>query len=284
MEIIFNELSLHNQFQSFDDFRENALIDIIGFFSLPKIKILKKSDTYSRSIYQGKTLHDILISKNSDGKSEEIRKFKIILSKIINDEFWDLEKKCDKDATYLCLEKDVCESGLAESYERSTSLISLRPSDFILASLEVSKNSQPLSLENYTRVSNLLDHLYTNNVIDFQEFCKLFFKNSKLDFTNCNSSQSFSLITDRSDEIQFLNSFKMFAEASWENIMSQGGKGDNKVGFAYEKYHQQDYFSNYKTNGNVYKFRVTQKFRVFGYREGDKFYPLEFDLTHKLSD
>lgn len=35
---------------------------------------------------------------------------------------------------------------------------------------------------------------------------------------------------------------------------------------------------------NICKFRVSEKFRCFGYRKKDTFFVLRIDLEHKLSD
>lgn len=285
MEIILNELSLHNQYRSFDEFKDDALAQIIIFLNIPNLKILKKSDIYSKVVYQGKTLHDLMVSKDYNGKSEEMRKFKSLLAKIINDEFWDMaNKKCESHSEYFHNLNNVCETGLAEAYERNSSLISFSPSNFESKTLEVSKNSVSLLLKNYTKLKDLVLFLYDNEAINFEDFCNFFFRECKLDFSQCNSAFSFDMVTDKSQESIFYNSFIMFDRTSWADILSQGGKGKNKVGFAYGRYHDQKYFSSYQIKEEIDKFRVSDKFRVFGYRKSDKFYVLEFDLTHRLSD
>ncbi|MPS72947.1 MAG: hypothetical protein E2590_07295 [Chryseobacterium sp.] len=289
MEILLNELSIHNQFTSFEDFKTSALIEIIKFLRLHKegcITLFKKSDIYSREVYNGNTLHSLMISSDM-GRTDEMRKFKSQLFNIFDDPYWDSKSLCVENSKYLYEELLVNNSALAECYERNSSLISLIPSDYSKSLLEVLKDNIPQDLLNFVNVEALVLNLYTNSHISFEVYCKNFYTLTKLNFSKINSNDSFNLITDSRDEVQFKNSFDMFSEASWSDIIKQGGKGDGKVGLAYEKYHDQNYFiSKYSLASDevVYKFRVTQKYRAFGYRKKDVFYLLEFDLTHRLSD
>lgn len=289
MEILLNELSIHNQFTSFEDFKTSALIEIIKFLRLHKegcITLFKKSDIYSREVYNGNTLHSLMISSDM-GRTDEMRKFKSQLFNIFDDPYWDSKSLCVENSKYLYEELLVNNSALAECYERNSSLISLIPSDYSKSLLEVLKDNIPQDLLNFVNVEALVLNLYTNSHISFEVYCKNFYTLTKLNFSKINSNDSFNLITDSRDEVQFKNSFDMFSEASWSDIIKQGGKGDGKVGLAYEKYHDQNYFiSKYSLASDevVYKFRVTQKYRGFGYRKKDIFYLLEFDLTHRLSD
>ncbi|MFZ4931227.1 hypothetical protein [Chryseobacterium sp. Mn2064] len=290
MEVLLNELSIHNQFTSFEHFKDTALLEMIKFLNLHKegcISLSKKSDVYSREVYSGYTLHEIMISGDM-GRTDVMRKFKTQLFNIFDDPYWDSNSLCDGKAKYLYGKQIVSNSALAECYERKSSLISISPSDYLNPLIEVIKeNNPPQDLLNFTHVKDLVLNLYTNNQLSFESYCKNYYPAKKLNFSKLNSNDSFDLITDNRDEIQFKNSFDMFSEASWENILKQGGKGDGKVGLAYEKYHNQDYFTkkySLASDEVVYKFRVTQKYRAFGYRKKDVFYLLEFDLTHKLSD
>ena len=70
---------------------------------------------------------------------------------------------------------------------------------------------------------------------------------------------------------------------SWDNIMSSDG-------LEYKKYNKPNkrkkgWFreGTYK-NTDIYKFRVTQEYRCFGYRTGDEFFVLRFEIDHSISD
>ena len=287
MEILLNELSIHNQFESFHHFQNTALPEILNFFNLQKTgstTVLKKSDIYSREVYNNVTLHEILISKNIEGKSDEIKKLKSQLLKIIDDPYWDNQKLCVQTSNYTYCNGSVNDTSLAEGYERNSKIISLTPSSFMLANLIIFKDKVDKTLINYFSFKSLIERQYNEGSISFQDFCRYFFNNSKIDFSKINLNESFNYITRKIDEELFLSSFKMFNEMNWDNILKQGGKGKNKVGLAYSKYHNQAHFASYNTKNNIYKFRVTQRYRVFGFRECDTFYILEFDLTHRLSD
>ncbi|WP_313185663.1 hypothetical protein [Sphingobacterium siyangense] len=287
MEILLNELSIHGQFESFEDFQSTALIEMLCFFNLQKdgvTTLLKKSDIYSKQVYRNKSLHDILISKDKEGKSDEIRKLKSQLITIITDPFWDSHKQCSDQHKYLYLKQDVSNSCLAEAYERDCPIISLKPSNFLADRLDVFKDNNGKSLLNYYSYLSLVQKLYNDRFIEFEFYCKTFFKGTKLDFSLVNRNKSFEFISNKNDEDEFLNSFIMFRDMNWYDILQQGGKGENVAGLAYRKYENQEIFDTYKVQSTIYKFRTTQKYRVFGFRSGDTFFVLEFDLTHRLSD
>lgn len=286
MEIILNELSLHDQFSSSENFRETGLKEILKFFQLQKnncISILKKSDIYSRKVYSGKTMLAIMTSENL-GKSDEIRKLKSDLSKVLFDPFWDVNKVCDSNSKYIHNTVIVNDSALAECYERKIFLISFAPSLYSTNILNIEKNKISQNISNFTNSKDLVKILYDEDLINFELFCKNYYNKAKLDFSQVNRNNSFGQILDKNDEVQFVNSFNMFLDTEWSDILKQSGKGKNNAGFDYKKYHNQDLFVDYSNDSPIYKFRVTQKFRVFGYRKGDVFRVLEFDLTHRLSD
>ncbi|WP_121360704.1 hypothetical protein [Flavobacterium luteolum] len=287
MEILLNELSFHNQFESFEHFQNGALIEIINFLDLQKSgksTVLKKSDIYSKKVYQNKSLHEILISKDKEGKSDEIRKLKSQLGSIIYAPYWDINKLCCGESKYFYQKENVNDTCLAESFERESNIISISPSNFLLDELSVSKNEELKNIFNFYSFKSLLKKQYETNIVSFDFFCKHFFKGTKLNFSFVNVNESFKHISTKNEEEEFFNSFKMFSEMEWNDIIQQGGKGENKVGLAYQKYHDQEYFKKYNPTNPIYKFRTTQKYRVFGYRLDDTFYVLEFDLSHRLSD
>lgn len=286
MELILNELSLHDQYSSSENFRETGLKEILKFFQLQKdncISILKKSDIYSRKVYSGKTLLAVMTTEELR-KSDEIRKLKSDLSKVVSDPFWDINKVCDSNSKYIHNRIVVNDTALAECYERKTFLVSFIPSTYNANILDIEKNKISQKISNFTNSSVLVRILYKQGLINFEMFCKNYYNKTKLDFSLANQASSFGQILDKNDEIQFVNSFDMFSNTEWSDILKQSGKGKNKAGFDYKKYHNQEYFVGHYKDSTIYKFRVTQKFRVFGFRKGDVFYVLEFDLTHRLSD
>ncbi|STC98270.1 hypothetical protein [Elizabethkingia anophelis] len=288
MEVLLNELSIHNQFDSFEDFRDTALLDIIQFLKFHidgYISVLKKSDIYSRQVYNGIILQRVLTSPDT-GRSDEIRKFKSQLFSIFSEPFWDVNSFCGEGSKYFYGDVIVNNSALAECYERKINLISLNPSEYIQNVINIKKDCFSEDLLNFTNIKSLVHHLYINKCVSFELFCRNYYAKTKINFTKINIRDSFELLSE-SDEKQFKSSFEMFSNTDWNNIIQQGGKGAAKTGLAYEKYHNQEYFKRKYSLSNenvIYKFRVTQKYRAFGFRKDDIFYILEFDLTHKLSD
>jgi len=207
------------------------------------------------------------------------------LDKIQTEPYWEVNRKHDAQTFYFWNGEVVTDSSIAESFEREASLLSFIPSIYEINSLEIIREETAnRQIPNFFHLKSLLNYFYESQDLSFYQFCKSFYRNTKLSFEYVNETKSFDLISDKNDEIQFLNSFNLFCEMSWQDIISQGGKGQNKVGLAYATYHNQAAFKGYKLDCNVDKYRTTQKYRVFGFRKENKFHVLEFDLSHRLSD
>lgn len=288
MEILINELSLHNQFETLDDFAETSLAEFVKMFSLLTqigITPLKNYNFYDCPITVSESFFTLLTSKNINRINDNIRKYKSLVDKILNEPFWETNKKQDSLENYFWNEQNVNRTSLAEAFEREAALISFVPSAFYSENLEVTKeNHATKEIQNFYLKEKLLKHLYQTQNIDLYRFCINYYNNTKLSFEKANKEKSFDRISDINDEIEFLNSFNLFCEMDWQSIISQGGKGENKVGLAYSKHHNQDDFKAYNLDLPIYKIRCSQKYRAFGYRSGSMFYILEFDLSHDLSD
>ena len=287
MEILINELSLKGQFNNVEEFINISLNQFVKIYSLldnHNIHPLKNYNFYNVNITPNETFNFLLTFKDKNGVSDEVRKFKRIADKCIGEPYWEIDLKHNPNDEFKWKNEIVSNTSLAESYVRNSSLISFVPSSFNSDFLEIINNNIPKNVLNFHDILELAQYLYTNKKITFHQFCNVFFKDSKLCFINANQKESFDLILDENDENEFFNSFKLFKEMNWNDILSQGGKGENKAGLAFEKYHNQKYFKNYYAPSDIYKFRCSQKFRAYGYRVGDIFYVLELDLTHKLSD
>jgi hypothetical protein len=287
MEVLINELSLHKQFNTLEEFIDislNQFVKIYSFLENCNIPTLKNFQFYNCYITKNETFNELLTRKDKNRVTDEIRKFKQISSKLITDPFWDNDLRHSIDEEYIWNDSVVTNTSLAESFARNSSLISFIPSNFKIDFLEITNNLNKKEIPNFYNKFNLIQHLYSNQKIKFYQFCQHIFKESKLCFDEINIMNSFDLITKSDDENEFYNSFKIFQEMSWTDIIAQGGKGKNKAGLAFEKYHDQDRFRKYNISQDIYKFRCSQKYRAFGYRIGDVFYLLEFDLSHKLSN
>ena len=80
---------------------------------------------------------------------------------------------------------------------------------------------------------------------------------------------------------EFVSSFRNFDQKHWQDIIVDDG-------LDYKEFHKnkrtKKYFDEYYWGKGIFKFRVSQRIRVFGYRELDTFFVLRFDIDHKLSD
>lgn len=288
MEVLINELSLHKQFSSIEDFITTSLPEFVRTFTfLYDIENypLKNYSFYSSYITQVDTFRSLITMRSAVGISDYVRKVKTTLDKIQTNPFWEENQVHDSDKFYFWEKEVVTDSSIAESFERGACLLSFVPSIYDLTSLVVEReDEQKRQITNFIQLKSIVKHFYESRFICFQQFCRYYYKDSKLSFQYTNVAKSFDLISDRNDETQFLKSFDLFCEMSWPEINSQGGRGPQKVGLAYSIHHDQSQFSEYDLDCNVDKFRCSSKFRVFGYRKADKFYVLEFDLTHKLSE
>ena len=102
----------------------------------------------------------------------------------------------------------------------------------------------------------------------------------KLRFDYISDRYGFDLITDQNIN-DFLDAFRLFEEKDWHDIIV-----DNALDYKeFDKNRKtKQYFPDYYWSKGIYKFRISRKYRAFGYRENNIFYVLRFDLDHELSD
>ncbi|PDS23836.1 hypothetical protein [Flavobacterium branchiophilum] len=283
MEVLINELSLNGQNQSIQDFINTSFVRFIEIFQIlekQKIYPYKKYDFYNSKITETENFQSLFHLKNVAGISDEIKKYRTIADKCLSEPFWEENQQHDSNKVYLYKNQNVSNTSIPEAFERNATLLSFVPSDFNEKQIEVSKENQSKNLINFSDKKHLLETLYENKLLNFHFFCLNYFRGTKLSFENINVKESFELIANESIENDFYNSFKVFVEMNWNDIANQS----NDTGIAYKKHHKQNEFYSYALNYEIYKFRASQKFRVFGFREKDIFYVLEIDTTHKRSD
>jgi hypothetical protein len=279
MEVLINELSLHGQYTDEEQFIDSGVIPFISVFrELNKDRdvIYRKYDLYTYKITSAQSLHEFLISQKAK-ISDATRRLKSLLSGFILDEpYWEDRQKHSPDSSYLFMDTEVCGCSLAEACERDKIIMSFYSENFNSTKIRVCKNGDEGII-----LDNLFDkgHCYELNRergnISMEEYCINRFKGSKLDFSQIDKTNGFSLLK-KEDESLFIDGFRKFTELSWQ----QTGVDDAL-----------DY-KPYPDNGNVFKdvpckihkFRISRKYRCFGYVDNGIFYVLRFDLEHKLSD
>ena len=277
-EILINELSLSGQFSSVDEFiNGGALINFTAL--LKEIKntdalLYKKYDFFESKITKNMSIHNLLIGAISR-QFDEIRKFKTGLACLFENPYWEDNQKHNVNFAYRYRGNSVSGQSLAEACERDKIVISFMHHDFPSGRLAVMKEETEILLDDLLKEEDYFETARNRNIISFEDYCIKKFTGGKLDFSTLNKKEGFSLIT-REEEDLFFDGFRKFASLSWPEI----GKDQ---GFDYKEY--KDNKKRFKSyNRKIHKFRISQKSRCFGYREGDVFHVLLFDLTHDLSD
>lgn len=280
MNIILNELSLNGQFKSTHDFLDNlyTVIVIIQLLEKLNIGILKEYSFFNSQVTQ-----DLKFSDITNTKSTQVRKIKSLLLKLSNNPpFWnDSQKHECQTNTYRYNSIDICTTSLAESTERDRIILSFNHKDFKNTELIVQKNISDVDIFNLIDKSHFLDYLLNGKYIDYLTYCKLKFEKTNLDFSHIESKYGFDSLKTIDQIKEFLNAFNNFSKMSWEDIKTSDGleykqykanKKDNW--FKHSQYSSED----------IYKFRVTQTYRCFGYRNNNQFFVLRFEIDHRISD
>ncbi|MEK5136363.1 hypothetical protein NST71_00340 [Priestia sp. FSL W8-1185] len=283
MELIINEFSLQGHFNSIDDFLD-SLINIIKIETIMKkssLKLLKHYELYSSPITKELTLHDILLDNNIRTRPE-IRKFKRLLSTLINDPpFWNDDQRHGSNNNYYC---DYTEKtngySLAEACERDRIVLSFQHNKFKEPDILMKKDSDEITLINIYNPRDLLDFLYEKELIDSYSYCLYWFKDSKISMDLLEEEYGFNSLQKHEKKI-FISAVKLFDQLSWDDI-------PNHEGLKYKQYQpspNEDWFRNSKySDKQILKFRASQKLRCYGFREGNIFNILRFETDHKISD
>lgn len=281
MDICINELSLAGQFASEDECIQKGLfplIEILRQIEQSPCLLYKTYSLYSCvATITGGTLHDILVGKQTRQR-DEIRRLKLLFAKLFSNPYWEDSPKHTAKDLYLMNGKPVAGTSLAEACERDKMLLSFIHRDFLGPSIEIVKNTVTIiTLHNFFESKGYMLHLWTENIISFEEYVKYIYRNSKIRFDLIDKNNGFELISE-SDKPLFADAFRTFAELSWEDIY-------NSAGLDYKEYtnKQKETITAFRSK-KIFKFRVTQKYRCFGEVLNGVFYVIMFDLTHKLSD
>ncbi len=207
MDILINELSLHNQFRNKEEFEKEGLIPLVSILSeLDKNRdiIYKKSDLYNYKPIPRKSLHSILIGEYSR-RSDIIRKFKrLLFNYLLSEPYWDLDskQKHSSEDDYSYKGKNINNSSIAEACERDRVIISFNSVNFNENSLVTHKNiSEEIGLDNLLNGDDYNELCKEKNLINIKEYCINRFggESGKLDFSKINENHGFNLI-EKEDE------------------------------------------------------------------------------------
>jgi hypothetical protein len=285
LAILINERSLKGQFDDEDSFIESIkpLLQIIKLIKQFELVLLKNHTFFKSKV----TLHSdfLQIVNSSNQRIRQDSSIRLIKSYLLDKPYWNDTQihNCNTDS-YTFNANDICNTSLAESYERYQVVLSFKHDDFLDTLLDVSKkNHSTLKIKNLLNKNLFLDYCLGMDVINIFDYCKEKFKDSNLNFELLEDKFGFNIL-DANQENEFMNSFNMFSKMTWDNIT-------NSDGLEYKKYKKpkkmkiKGWFRKGKyLNTDIYKFRTTQGYRCFGYRDGNTFYILRFEIDHTISD
>jgi len=276
-EILINELSLDGQFNSVHEFIDGALMKfnaLLNEIKGPNVLLYKNHAFYESKITGDTTIYNILIGAISR-QYDEIRKMKAGLVCLFEEPFWENNQKHSPDILYLFMGNCITGQSLAEACERDRIVISFFHPDFSSKNLPVLKEKAEITLDNLVNRIDYIEMAYNKNIVNCEEYCKKKFKGDKLDFSKIDPKNGFNLLS-KDDESLFIDGFRKFTELTWKQINKDGA-------LRLKEYKDnEDHFK--PLNKKIHKFRISRKYRCFGYIEQGIFYVLLFDLTHDLSD
>jgi len=276
-DILINELSLNGQYNTVYEFIDSALLKfntLLNEIKGPNVLLYKKHTFFESKITGNTTIYDVLIGAISR-QYDEIRKMKSNLVCLFEEPYWENNQKHSSNILYLFMGNCITGQSLAEACERDKIVISFIHHNFSSGNLLVMKEKTEVTLDNLVSRMDYIEIAYNKEIINCEEYCKKKFKGDKLDFSKINPKESFNLLS-KSDENIFIDGFRKFTELSWPQI---------NVDDALEFKEYKDKKGHFKAvNKKIHKFRVSRKYRCFGYKEQGIFYVLLFDLTHNFSD
>lgn len=281
MDILINELSLDGQFTNENDFLNSLekILPIIKIIENLEFLLFKNNLFFNSNITSTKKFSDIAYLRD-----DRVRKVKSFLVKLsTTPPYWNDTQIHNCSDKYFYNAKDVCDTSLAETYERDKIVLSFTHFNFLTEWLSVQKNDLSSNIYNIIDKNIFLDYLLSMKEIDILDYCKEKFKNTNLDFSLLENDFGFNTLNNNQIN-EFTTSFIMFSTMTWDNI-------SNSDGLEYKKYKKpkkiqtKGWFRKGEyMNTDIYKFRTTQGYRCFGYRDGNVFYILRFELDHSISD
>ncbi|MBN9901369.1 hypothetical protein [Bacillus thuringiensis] len=283
MKVILNEISIENKFIDLNDFL-NKLKAIVAIYRLniKELEILKPSNLYSINLFSNVPLQTLLFDKKFN-RNDEIRRLKSILSNLIQEEpFWDttpLHKISDQ---YKCeFTAKLHSYGIAEACEREKYILSFFTDEFKNQGLvSVEKNGDEVfEVKNIWSKNYLLDELLEKSSIDYLTYCTNRFKKTNLSFDELDEDYGFAILNMEQSGL-YINRFKEFSKMSWEQICQSSGLRYKEYSPSGTSWFKGTLYESEK----IMKFRVNDKYRCFGYRVGDIFRVLRFEIDHKISD
>jgi hypothetical protein len=277
-EILINELSLTGQFNSVDDFICGGFlaqfVSILNEMKGTNVLLYKKNNFYESMITKNITIYNILVETISR-QYDEIRKLKSDLSCLFEDPYWENNQKHSLDIYYSYNDACVTGQSLAEACERDRVVASFTHNDFPSGQLSIQKEKEEVVVNNVAKGEDYLEIAWTQNFITCEEYCIRKFRGSKLDFSQIRPKEGFAILNEENEDL-FIDGFRKFTALTWQEIHEDKG-------FTYKEY--EDRKKHFKSlNKKIFEFRISIKYRCFGYKDQEIFHIICFDLTHYYGD
>lgn len=166
MELLLNELSLTGQFDSVEDFVERGVMNVLQVLHelRDEDQVLKKYDFYNCQVTPQHTIHEVLTG-NVSRTHDELRKFKIHLSRVFSDPYWEDDPRQDPISQYLFEAVSVTGTSLAEAYERNQIIISFVHQNFQDSPIPIIKKGNQRMIDNLFEEGQYITFLYTRGLL-----------------------------------------------------------------------------------------------------------------------
>lgn len=280
MEFILNDESLCGQFDSIGIFLD-SLKENVRCFEL--INNVKENKIYkTERFYENKaTSIDKLCDLNKyNNNTDELFLYLIQLDSIIyEDPYWDNNFKQNLAEQYMCDNRNVSCTCVAEAAENNIPLLSFRHEKFIDKELEVFKGAKKIKVYSIYTPQYLSEKFYKELKLSRLDLLKTQFNNTRIDCSILKPDCGVDELEDKEFDLLIGTLKKFVNHESWETIAIDDG-------LQYKKYHNKDNdnpFWSYKGK-TIMKFRFSKVMRVFGYRKGERFRIIRFERDHDLSD
>lgn len=286
-KIYVNELSLDGQYKSIEEFvvKNKPFIFSLNWLQKQGWDICKKSTLYEAPITLEDNMFDLRNWKGSSvrGERDLLLKYKrILLAAEDNPPFWDADGVKHVGEYYL-FDRDISNSSVAEACEHSKLVLSFGNDVYEDQNLVVDKNHQEMvDVASITSIRFLAQILYENSLLTINEYIKLYYKNTRLNFSKM--EEEYGLQRLEKQEIEDCRkSFERFvSHLSWQELNTDRSLNFKEYSPASDK---DNWFKNSKyKDKSIYKFRCGNPKRCYGYREEQQFYVLRIERSHKISD
>ena len=285
MELFLNEKSLDGQFASVEEFSEQGIVGLIAVLedvkrlSVP-VTLYKSEEIANAKVTATQTYPEVLFGEDSrihDG----IRRYKIQLVSLLNEPYWNGDSRQNVADRYSTQQGESLNgTSIAEAESRNGILASFPHPDYSDTEVSICKNGDTVAVSNVFGAGHLTDAAYRKAFVKFKEYVALKFDGHKLDFSEAADGKVWDVIP-ADIESQVYDAFDAFCKTSWFDIPQNRGLG-------YKSYHKDKknsrFFTAEQWAKGIKEFRVSDKYRCFGYAEGGKFFLLLIDLEHLLGN